>query len=81
MSPNPMPTITPAQIAALLTFIAAQVVAWGWITNDTGQRIVAIGGTLVAVVWKLADAYLRAQRAKAVAANPVIASPPVKVAA
>lgn len=78
---NPgLPAITPAQIAALVTFAVTQAVAWGWITNDTGQRCVAIGGTLIAVAWKLADAYLRAQRVKAIAASPELAAHAASVA-
>jgi hypothetical protein len=60
-----MPDITPAQIAAVLTFVVSQVVAWGWIDNNAGQRLVSVGGIVVAAVWKLADAYLRGERVKA----------------
>lgn len=65
-----MPSVTPAQVGALLTLIVSQAIAWGWIANDDGQKIVSIGGIVVAAVWKIADAFLRSQRAKAVAANP-----------
>lgn len=70
-----MPDVTAAQIGAILTFVVSQIVAWGWITNHTGQRVVSVGGIVVALVWKLADAYLRGQRAKAVAANPSLVTP------
>ena len=70
-----MPDITPAQIAAVLTAIVSQVVAWGWIDNNAGQRIVSVGGFALAAVWKLADAYLRGQRVKAVSPPPTPAAP------
>lgn len=60
------PDITTGQIAALLTFVVGQAVAYGWITNTTAQLTVSIGSTVVAAVWKGADAYLRGSRAKAV---------------
>ena len=69
-----MPDITPAQIGALLTAIVSQVVAWGWIDNNEGQRIVSVGGFVLAMVWKIADAYLRGQRVKAVHPAPTPAS-------
>lgn len=65
-----MPSITPAQIAAFLTFVVSQAIAFGWLDPGKGQTYVSIGGIVVAAVWKVADAYLRAERAKAVAANP-----------
>lgn len=65
-----MPAITPAQIGAVLTFVVSQAVAWGWLDGSASQRIVSVGGIVIAAVWKIADAYLRAQRAQAVAANP-----------
>jgi hypothetical protein len=65
-----MPKITPAQVAALLTFVVGQAVAFGWVDKARSQLLVSIGSTVIAAAWKLADAYLRGQRAKAVAANP-----------
>lgn len=59
------PDITAGQIGALLTFVVGQAVAWGWVTNDQAQQIIAIGSIVVAAVWKLADADLRANRARA----------------
>ena len=60
------PDVTTGQIGALLTFIVGQAVAYGWITDATAQIAVSVGSTVVAAVWKLADAYLRGSRAKAV---------------
>jgi hypothetical protein len=70
-----MPKITPAPIVAVLTFVASQAVAWGWINNDAGQRLVSAGGTLIALVLPIVEAYLRGERAKAVATNPSIVTP------
>jgi hypothetical protein len=70
------PNITTAQILAVLTFVVTQVVAWGWVDNDNGQKFLSIGGIVIPAVWKLADAYLRGKRneAAAVAAATVVNS-------
>ena len=65
-----MPSITPVQIKAALAFVISQAVAFGWLDTHRSQLLLSIGGTVIAAVWPLADAYLRAQRAKAVASNP-----------
>lgn len=65
MFKSPHPAITQGQIAALLTFAVGQAVAWGWISNLDAQFAVSIGATAIAFAWKLADAYLRGQRARA----------------
>lgn len=72
------PDITPGQIAALLTFVVGQAVAYGWITDHTAQLAVSIGSTVLAAAWKLADAYLRGSRAKAALSPTVAAVPAVK---
>lgn len=59
------PDITPAQLTALIGWIAAQAVAFGWITDQQNQALLAGGATIVAAAWKLADAWLRGSRAKA----------------
>jgi len=59
------PDITPGQIGALLTFIASQAVAYGWLNSGQQQMVVSIGGIVIAAVWKIADALLRGSRAKA----------------
>lgn len=71
-----MPDVTPAQILALVTFVVSQVVAWGFVSNVAGQRLISVGGILVPIAWKLADAYLRGQRVKAVQPHP---APPADV--
>lgn len=72
-----MPDITPAQIFALLTFIITQIVAWGFVSNDAGQRLISAGGIIIPAVWKIVDAYLRAQRVKAVHPAPTLDPPKV----
>lgn len=61
------PDITPAQIAAVVAFVVGQFVAWGVLDGTREKVYVSAGVTLVSVAWKLADAYLRGQRAKALA--------------
>jgi hypothetical protein len=65
-----MPSITPAQITALVTFVVGQLVAFQWVDSTRQQTLISGGSVVVAAVLKIADAYLRGQRAKAVAANP-----------
>jgi hypothetical protein len=77
MLSGPMPKITPAPIISVLTFVVSQAVAWGWVNNDSGQRLISAGGTLIAIVLPVVEAYLRGERAKAVAANPAILNPTV----
>lgn len=79
MVTGPMPKITPAPIVAVLTFVVSQAVAWGWVNNASGQRLISAGGTLIAIVLPIVEAYLRGERAKAVAANPAAfpGTPPV----
>lgn len=71
-----MPDVTPAQLLSVLTFVVAQVVAWGFVSNDAGQRLISVGGIILPAVWKLADAYLRGERVKAVQPHP---APPADV--
>lgn len=59
------PDITPAQIAAVLTFAVGQLVAFGAVSKTKEQVLISAGSTIVAAVWKLADAFLRGSRAKA----------------
>lgn len=61
------PDITKAQIGAVLTFIGGQAVAFGWLTTPREQLLVSIGSTVIAAVWKLADAWIRHGRSKAAA--------------
>lgn len=57
------PDITPAQVLALVTFIAGQLVAYGVLSSTTSQLVVSIGATAIAAVWKIADAVIRHGRA------------------
>ena len=65
-----MPDITPAQALAVATWVVAQAVAWGWVTDSQGQILISAGATIVAAAWKIADSLLRGKRAQAVADNP-----------
>lgn len=65
------PDITPAQIAAKLTLIVGQLVAWGYIGNHAGQLVVSIGSVVLACVLMLADAFIRHGRSKAAAVTAV----------
>ena len=56
------PDITPAQVIAALTWIAAQAVAAGWVSNDQSQHWLQLGSTIVASVWVLGDTLLRGFR-------------------
>lgn len=67
-----MPDITKAQVLAVVKFLVAQVVAWGFIQNDAGQKIIAIAGIVIPAVWIAADAYLRGERVKAVSPPPTL---------
>jgi len=62
-----LPDITPAQVMAVIIFAVTQAVAWGWMSDATSQKILAICGTVVAAVLKVVDAYLRSSRVKALA--------------
>jgi hypothetical protein len=65
-----MPAITPAQVKAVAAWGVAQAIAWGWISSDQGQTLLSAGATIISAVLVLADAFLRAKRAQAVATNP-----------
>lgn len=56
--PN-MPSVTPAQLLAALTWVVAQIVANAWIDPGTGKTITQIGGTVIPAVWVAADSILR----------------------
>jgi hypothetical protein len=62
--PNPRPDVTPAQVLAVLGWVGAQAVAWGWLDAGTAQLAVSAGATLVALGWKLSDAIIRNGRSR-----------------
>lgn len=64
-TPPSRPDVTPAQLLALTTWIAAQGVAFGWITPRGGQIALSVSATVIAGVWKLADAWIRYGRNRA----------------
>ncbi len=57
------PDITMAQVAAALTAIITQVVAWGWISDTQGQQLVSIAGLVLPPALVIADAVIRHGRA------------------
>ncbi len=72
------PDITPAQITAVLGWIAAQAVSLGWLDRGHAQTLVSGGATIVSAALAIADAYLRGERNKAAA---VTSAAPTTVAA
>ena len=62
------PSITTAQILAVVGWVGAQAVAFGWITDSQQQVLISGGATIVAAAWKIADAFLRGKRAAAMLA-------------
>lgn len=62
-----MPDITPAQVIAAVTWAIAQGIAWGWVNNDDGQRIISTASTLISGAWIFADMLLRSARNKRLA--------------
>lgn len=70
------PSITPAQIGALLTFVIGQAVAFGLLNQAREQTYVSVGSIVIAAAWKIADALLRGARAKAVVSSTAPVGPP-----
>lgn len=70
------PDITSAQIVAVIGWIVAQAVAFGWVDSNQAQVLISAGSTLLAVALKLADAFLRGSRAKAAATAGTFATAP-----
>jgi len=70
-----MPDITPAQVLALVTFLVAQLVAYGVIDGTAQQAVLSAAGTVIPAVWTLADALLRGARNKAHAAALLTGAP------
>ena len=65
--PIKLPDITPAQIAAFVTFVAGVATTLGFkfdgaLSNGVTEVLVA-AWALVAAAWKLADAHIRGKRA------------------
>lgn len=75
-----MPDITLAQLTAFFAWVVAQAVAFGWLDTQRSQVILSGGATVLAAVWKLADALIRSGRAKALAVNPSLGADTTPVA-
>jgi uncharacterized membrane protein len=63
-----LPDITLAQILAVFGWIVAQAVAYGFLDSEHSQVLLSAGATVIAAIWKLADAWLRTGRNNARAA-------------
>lgn len=72
------PDITKAQILAILTWAAAQAVAFGWLSSPASQVTLSAAATVIAAAWKFADAHIRGKRneAKGLAALDLHDPPP-----
>lgn len=64
------PDVTPAQILAMVTFVAGQLVAFGLLDARREQLVISIASTAIAAAWKIADAVIRNGRAHALSQPP-----------
>jgi hypothetical protein len=63
------PDVTTAQLLAVAGWIAAQAVAYGWLSTEQSQTLLSGGATIVAAAWKIADSLLRGKRNEVEAAK------------
>lgn len=75
------PDLTPAQLVAVVSWIVAQAVAYGYLDARYQQLAVSIGATVLASVWHLADAHLRGKRNMAQAISGTTTPPETTVKA
>lgn len=68
------PSITPAQIVAAISAVAAELLNDAFISGRVEHLIVGIAGIVVPLGWMLADAIIRHGRAKAHAAITIAAA-------
>jgi hypothetical protein len=66
---GPRPNVTQAQILALLVWLGAQAVAWGWLSAEPSKVTLSAAATLLAGAWHYADAHIRHGRNLAHAAD------------
>jgi hypothetical protein len=57
------PDITAAQVLSVISAVAAQVVAWGIMTQGTSAQLVSIAGIVLPAVWAVVDSVIRHGRA------------------
>jgi hypothetical protein len=67
--PSRTPDLTAAQWLAVVTWIAGQAIAFGWLSSLPSQIALSAGATVLALAWKWADAHIRGRRAGIVAAG------------
>lgn len=60
-----LPSITPAQILAIVGWIVAQLIAYGVLDVRYQQVALSVGATLLAGALKIADAIIRHGRSRA----------------
>lgn len=63
------PDITAAQVLSVISAVAAQVVAWGIMTQGTSAQLVSIAGIVLPAVWAVVDSVIRHGRATGSAAK------------
>lgn len=63
------PAISKGQIIIALGWILAQAVSMNLIDSKTSEALLALGSSVVAFAWFIADSYVRNGRNKAIAAH------------
>lgn len=66
-TPTFLKNITLAQVLAIMGWAGAQAVAFGWLTGTKEQIIMSAGATIVAAIWKAADAWIQVAKIKSAA--------------
>jgi hypothetical protein len=62
MQKGRMPDLSTATILAVVGWVAAQAVAYGWLDTTTSQQFLSVTSTAVALGIKAWDAYVRGKR-------------------
>lgn len=65
-----------AQLLAVMGWIGAQAVAFGWLNGTKEQIILSAGATILAAVWHAADAWIHSANMKAKTAYALHMAPP-----
>jgi hypothetical protein len=70
-----MPDVSPALLLSVLTWALAQLVAYGWIDDETKALSLSFASTAVALGVKIWDGYVRAARNKRLAVEAAAGKP------
>lgn len=62
------PDVTLAQLLAAATWVGTQLVAMGYVDNNTNSYVLSLAGTVITAAWTIGDAIIRNGRAHAAAA-------------